>query len=321
LTLRQNAGKPAPRIRVKRTALTQTTRVVSAVAFLLAAAAWPQDERPGFRAGASGEFPFDTGVLRGTLRAGGRSVGLSSVVHVPTGARLDSSMGLFSHYRVFTAGRRFGDGAWDWPSTATLRADGAVEVRWPADGERPFELTATYRWQDAATLDLESTVTATLDLPGFESFLASYFAPPFTNALVLSGGVAGNAPSAFTAANLERGHWQMFPRDAAAVTLIQDGRWKIAPSPVEWTIRPAFTRALGVRRDPISGLTAVLMAPSSDCFALSTPHETEGHRSLYLSLFGADLKAGQTRRARARLVITNRMSDEQIVGLHDAYLR
>ena len=29
------------------------------------------------------EFAFDTGVLRGKLRAGGKSTGLSSVVHCP----------------------------------------------------------------------------------------------------------------------------------------------------------------------------------------------------------------------------------------------
>jgi hypothetical protein len=33
------------------------------------------------------------------------------VVHVPTGARLDRSNGLLSHYRVFTRGVRHGGGA------------------------------------------------------------------------------------------------------------------------------------------------------------------------------------------------------------------
>ncbi len=107
-----------------------------------------------------GEYTFDTGVLRGTLRQGGKSLGLAPLIHVPTGARLDRSMGILSFYRVFTTGQRYGAGAWDWPSTAKLLPDGAVQVTWPAAAERPFEMTALYRWKDPQTIDLETTVTA-----------------------------------------------------------------------------------------------------------------------------------------------------------------
>jgi len=64
-----------------------------------------------------------------------------------------------------------------------------------------------------------------------------------------------------------------------------------------------------VRRHGASGLTAVLMAPAEDCFAVSTPHQREGHYSLYLSLFGRTIQAGETARARARLVIVEPASD------------
>jgi hypothetical protein len=81
-----------------------------------------------FTLSGTNEFAFDTGLLRGKLRAGGKSTGLSSVVHVPSGLRVDSSMGLFSYYRVFSAGKRYGTAAWDWPSVARLQADGSLEV-------------------------------------------------------------------------------------------------------------------------------------------------------------------------------------------------
>src|SRR3974390_2454143 len=99
-----------------------------------------------FTASSTNEFAFDTGVLKGKLRAGGKSTGMSSVVHLPTGLRIDSSMGLFGHYRVFSANKRYGTAAWDWPSDATLRPDGSVEVRWPSAEDRPFELHVEYRW-------------------------------------------------------------------------------------------------------------------------------------------------------------------------------
>jgi hypothetical protein len=113
----------------------------------------------------------------------------------------------------------------------------------------------------------------------------------------------------------------MFPRDAAAVKLIKDGRWTIEPHPVDWVIMPELSKALGIRRDSKSGITAVLMSPPDDCFAVSTPHQTEGHYSLYLSLFGRTIHAGGVARARARLWITQSPSDQEILDQYQTYLR
>ncbi len=279
-----------------------------------------QPARFGFTSSENGEFQFDTGVLRGKLRAGGRSLGLSSVVHIPSGLPLDRSNGLFSHYRVFSGGTRYGVGAWDWPSVARLLEDGAVEVRWPVATNRTFEMTATYRWTAPAILDLETMVKPGVDLPGFEAFLASYFTDPFTNSLVYvrsSPGEGGRA--GFLAATKALGDWQMFPRDASVVPLIQDGRWTREPNPVNWVVMPEMREPLAMRRDPRSGLTAVLMAPPTDCFAISTPYEAEGHRSLYLSLFGRGLKGGEESRARARLVIASSPTEQEVIAMARAY--
>jgi len=274
-----------------------------------------------FTATGRGEYKFDTGVLRGKLRADGKSIGLSPVVHVPSGIALSGGYGIFGHYRIFVANTRFGTAAWDWPSTARLLDDGAVEVCWPLANDRPFEMRAVYRWRDPSSLDLETVVKAQKDLPHFEVFLASYFNDAFTNSLVFvkedpkAAGKAG-----FLAAKKSFGHWLMFPRDPAAVLLIKDGRWSIEPHPVDWVIMPEFGKPLGLRRDPRSGVAAVLMAPPDDCFALSTPYQTEGHYSLYLSLFGKTIRAGEVARLRSRLWITQRPSDQQILDQYQTYL-
>ncbi len=183
----------------------------------------PGDGELAFSALGTNEFTFNTGVLKGKLRSDGKSKGLSSVVHLPTGLTLDSSMGLFGHYRVFSANKRYGTAAWDWPSQAKLRQDGSVEVHWPSAEDRPFELRAVYRWVAPATLDLETIVQAKTNLARFESFLASYFAEGFTNSAVY---VRSNSQSWFEAAGKDYGVWQAFPRDDQAVAIIQDGRWK-----------------------------------------------------------------------------------------------
>ncbi len=271
-------------------------------------------QAPRFVPTSDGGFAFDTGILRGRLRIGGKSLGLQDVVHLPTGTRLDRSNGLLSHYRVFANGRRWGSGAWDWPSLARLRDDGAVEVTWSATPERRFGLQATYRWQDPVTVDLETTVTAEMALSGFESFVASYFHESFTRAAVATG------PSGWLRLDRSAGDWQIFPRDEAAMTLIRDGRWRLEPHPVEWQLRPRLTTPLARRWIPATGLSAVLMAPSAECFAVSSPHETEAHYSTYLSLFGRDLKPGESARARTRLWIGIAESDASIAARHEAYI-
>ncbi len=266
-------------------------------------------------------FVFDTGVLRGELRAGGKSKGLSRVVHVPTGVVLDKSMGLAGHYRVFTAGRRHGTAAWDWASDARLTTDGRVEVRWPAQPDRPFELCATYAWAAPDALEVVTTVRAVTNLAGFESFLACYFNEAFTNSRVYVAAVPGVGKPGFLAATAEAGTWQVFPRDGAAMQLVRDGRWSLPPSPVDWVERPVLGKPLGIRHAPSHGITAVLMSAPEECFAVMTPHERESHYSLYLSLLGRNLKPGETARARARLWITRGLSEEAIVSEYERFLR
>ncbi|MCL5281533.1 MAG: hypothetical protein M1376_16670 [Planctomycetes bacterium] len=273
-----------------------------------------------FVANDKGEYAFDTGVLRGTLRQGDKSLGLAPVVHIPTGARLDRSMGILSFYRVFTTGKRYGAGAWDWPSTAKLLPNGAVQVIWPEAADRPFEMTALYRWKDPQTIDLETTVTARKDLSKFESFLACYFGEAFPTPCVYvredpeAQGQPGLLPARKTF-----GDWQMFPRDDEVLPIIRDGRWGLQPNPVNWTIMPRLAAPLALRRSPGNGLVAVVMSPPEDCFAVATPYEGEGHYSLYFSRFGLDLKTGQTARSRTRLVIAPGVSDEQAIALYQQY--
>lgn len=223
---------------------------------------------------------------------------------MPTGTRLDRSNGLLSHYRVFTTGKRYGGGAWDWPSTAALLDDGRVEVRWPAAEGRPFAMRATYHLVSTATVEVETVVEAKAALSGFESFLASYFAPAFTNALVKVQSGAGEEISAATA---EKGEWQMYPRDAAARKLAGDGRWQLEPNPVAWTFPAdlAGPTAEAQRRAPGLGLTAWIEAPTTDVFAIALPHQTEGHFSVYCSQFGRDLQPAETVHATVRLTLSD----------------
>ena len=275
-----------------------------------------------FTQNEDGGYEFDTGILRGRLRQAGKGLGLSSAVHVPTGTMLNGAYGILSYYRVFTTNKRYGTAAWSWPCSSKLLPDGAVQVTWPEGDDRPFEMTAIYRFRDGSTLDVETIVKPGKDLSKFEVFLASYFheAFPLSQVYVAASPETEGKP-AFLTAKKSFGNWQMFPRNDDVVPIIRDGRWKKEPNPVDWKIMPSMAMPIALRRGAKATPTAILMAPPDDCFAIATPYEGEGHYSMYFSLFGRDIKAGQTATARLRLVVTNAASNREILDLYRKYMK
>jgi hypothetical protein len=312
-----------------------TTALIGVMICTLGAAAGPADkpamglaDKLRFTSTAEGQYAFDTGILRGELRQADKTLGLSSVVHIPSGTRLDGAYGIFSYYRVFTTNKRYGHAAWEWPCASKLLPDGTVQIFWPPEQDRPIEMSATYRLSSPDTIDLETTIKAQQDLPQFEVFLASYFRETFAVPCVYVGEnpEAESKPAlrmagkpGFMTAKKSFGDWQMFPRDKQVLPIIRDGRWQQEPNPVQWVIMPVMGAPVGIRRGTAADLTAILMAPPEDCFAISTPYESEGHYSLYMSLFGRDIKAGQKAKARSRLVIAAGASNEQVLDLYKEY--
>ncbi|MBN1125552.1 MAG: SUMF1/EgtB/PvdO family nonheme iron enzyme [Sedimentisphaerales bacterium] len=274
---------------------------------------------PVFIADDDGGYTFNTGILRGTLRKDGKSRGFT-MEHIPSGLRLDGGAGILGYYRIFTANKRYGSAGWDWPSESKLMPDGSVQAFWPHTPDRPFEIISNYRWKSASILDVETIVKAVQYLDDFEVFLASYFNQNFPSSYVAVADLPNKPGNAgFLQAAQSFGDWQMFPRNPEVVAMIQDGRWDIPPNPVQWAVMPALKAPLVFRRNDKPGPVVVLMAPPRDCFAVATPCAGESHYSLYLSLFGRDIQAGQTKRAHTCLVVTNATSDRQIVELYQEY--
>jgi hypothetical protein len=275
-----------------------------------------------FTQSKDGGYEFDTGILRGRLREAGKGLGMSSAMHVPTGTKLSGAYGILSYYRVFTTNKRYGTAAWGWPSTSELLSDRAVQVTWPEADDHPFEMVAVYRFRDRSTLDVETIVKAGKDLSKFEVFLASYFHESFPLPQVFASPdtkIVGKR--IFMTAKKSFGNWQMFPRNYDVVPIIHDGRWQKEPNPVDWKIMPPMAKPIALRRGQDPAPKAILMAPPDDCFAIATPYQGEGHYSMYFSLFGRDIKAGQTARARLRLVVTNINSNKEILKLYEKYMK
>jgi hypothetical protein len=279
-----------------------------------------------------GFYRFDTGVLRGQIRLNGRSQGITELVHVPSGESMASGgrlPGLFSYYRVLSTNARYGKAVRDWPTKTGILPDGALEVFWRAAEEHPLEITAVHRWSRPDTLDVVTAAKSLKDMPQFEVFISAYYEKPFRARVYVTppdDALAGPRFVPIDRTPESKGGYVMVPRDERALALIRDGRWTYPPNPVDWDVIRWLAAPLVMRRDETSGLTALMMCPAEDCFAVSSPWnpaspDAGGYRSLYLSLFGRDLKAGETARARCRLVVAQGLSDEQVVELYEEYVK
>ncbi|MDD2599346.1 MAG: hypothetical protein PHO37_08990 [Kiritimatiellae bacterium] len=261
----------------------------------------------GFQEHGSG-YQFDTGALKGELRKGGQSFGLAPVTDIKSGAQIAASLGLLTPYRLLDSERRYLPDVREWRSTAELLADGAVQVNWTADENHPFDLQIVYRWATAEALDATVTVSAKKLLPKFEVFMTCYF----------SGFnlCHGSGSQGLVAADRKLGDWLCFPRDNEARKIIADGRWKHEPNPVDFIPVENYKYPFGVRASLDNGLTSIMLAAPQDCFAVLMPHHEDNHYSLYLSLFGYDIKSGHSATARCRVVISRDISEKKAVELY-----
>ena len=287
------------------------------------AAAEPPDNPPNLAfvpGDAPGQFRFDTGELRGEMYAGTRSLGLLPVVHVPTGTPLASSYGLVNYYRVFKTDHRFVESMRELPSASRILSDGALEVHWPANDERPFALTGVYRWTAPNILDIETTVTAKTELPDFEVFLSSYLTEQQPISHVYVKETPDGRENAFMGAREDYGVWQVYPRDTEALAIVEDGRWTKPPSPVDWAVMPDIAAPLVYRRSVSADVTVVTMAPPDDAFAVFSSCEGETHFSMYFGLYGQALAEGETAKVASRLQVITDAADADIVEAYRAYL-
>lgn len=277
------------------------------------------DAKLAFRADNKGNLVFDTGTVKGSVIKDGMGGGLTSVNFSESNVPIDSKQGLLAPHRLQTSRKRYSSSSWDWPHTGKLLSNGAAELRWENAADRPFVVTSTFQWKTCDTLDQTLAFTPDTDLEKFELFLSSYF-----NRFTVAKAYAkdpGNGLPAFLEATKELGAMQLFPGNQDAMAMVSDGRWKLPPYPNDWAVRPGLEAPLGVKRDPNSGVTVILMSPPDSCFAIGMTQQDSDSGAFYQSLFGKDVKQGQTLTAHVRMVFGKNITDGQAIQRYQEYLK
>lgn len=306
----------------------------TAIAFvLLASVVTAQSPDLSFKAGQNGEFAFDTGKFAGRLAAGEKSGGVISLVDKTSGVELakgNPQYGIFSFYRLLSSNKRWGSVFWEWPKHASVNADGSLRIDWPAADDHPVEVSGVFKWSSPDTLDVEVSIKPRQDLPKVELFIGSYFKKDARGSVYLAPARHGGGKPELVPVDvspLTLGTYYAFPRDLPAGQLVYDGRWELGLHPVQWSITRYLAGPLAIRHDPQTGMSMMLMSRPEDCFSImcsynqDPPDGVAGHYSTYLSMFGRDLKAGETARAFVRLVVRKDVSADAAVQVYEQFLK
>jgi hypothetical protein len=269
-------------------------------------------------------YRFETDLVAGRYLTAGHYQGMRSLVHRPSGVQVaagETLPGLVAPYRVFGNGRRFGD-VRDRPTRVEIVPEG-LRVTHPADGDNPFEVVSVYTWR-GATLDVAYTITTSEALRGFEIGVASYLAAGFRAYVSRQSNVWGESSSRIVPvdANPMTDVYALFPRGEAELKTIFDGRWDLPLYPVRYAVPAYFAHALAFRRHARSGVTALGMADSKECYAVcipvndppDDPDPARGYQGVYFYLFGRDVGQHETLTTRVRWVIGQNLPDEALMA-------
>ena len=217
-------------------------RTVSFV-FLLPAIASAQSPSLAFSPAGDGLFSFDTGAVRGILRAAENTHGIISLIESETGLEIAHGgdyPGILSFYRCFTTCKRYPD--WrETPPEAKILPGGVLQLEWRETEESPYLALATYAWTSPNILDLNVMVQSRKKLPDFEVFLSSYLTPGFEGFVYARQPAHNPRPDGFIKADvnpLVLGTYLLFPRDPAAARLFFDGRWQFPAESGSMVARP-----------------------------------------------------------------------------------
>ena len=166
-------------------------------------------------------------------------------------------------------------------------------------------------------------------IPVFEILLSSYQAEGFVSgAYVAKKEFEPSEPEQIriTDQPMIHGVWPFFPRDEAGANLLTDGRHQKG----RWFWRMAIGRRYGLPMAFFSKgeVDVLLMGRPEDVYAVGATYEGDAktdnlaaHRSLYLSLFGEDMAAGESRRTQMRMVIDELGSDPaKHIALYKTFL-
>jgi hypothetical protein len=246
---------------------------------------------------------------------------MNNVIYKPANLLVspDSAMmkhiGMLNFYRVLIEGGFLTELRVEEPLLEPT-VDG-IKMTWMPTIRRQAKVIVKWTFRQPNIIDMDMSVETLTNYPAFEILLTSYHAEGFETGVYLAKKEFGPIESEQvrpTYTPMIQGLCPFFPRDEAGANTLTDGRHQKG----RWYWRQVVGRryALPITFISKDGVDAILMGRPEDVYAVGASYEGNNnndnvakHRSLYLSLFGNDFKAGEGRNTQMRMVIGKYNSD------------
>ncbi|MDH5400509.1 MAG: hypothetical protein OEX02_20310 [Cyclobacteriaceae bacterium] len=284
------------------------------------------------------ELNFSLSHLSGILNCDinsryGKSHHFNSVIHKPTGTKISpdgepmAGTGMLNFFRVLIEGGYLTELRVE-EAVLEPQEDGVI-LTWQPTIRLQAKIKVQFTFKEPNIIDMDMWVETLANYPRFEILLSAYLAPGFESGVYVANEEFGpKVPEQIRLVDqpMIHGIWPFFPRDEAGAHLLTDGRHQKG----RWFWRMAIGRryALPLAFFSKNGIDAILMGRQEDVYAVGATYKGDeendnvaGHRSLYLSLFGQDFKAGEGRRTQMRMIIDDFGSDpEKHMELYQIFL-
>ncbi len=265
-----------------------------------------------------------SGILNCDIQKGpGKSHHFSNVTHKPTGMKISpdgermAGAGMLNFFRVLIEGGYLTELRVEEPLLEPTE-DG-ITFTWMPTIRRQAKVKVKFTFRQPNIIDMDMWVETLTNYPGFEILLSAYMAPGFESGVYVAkeefGPIEGEQIRLVDQPMIH-GIWPFFPRDEAGANLLTDGRHQKG----RWFWKMAIGRryAMPLAFFSKNGVDAILMGRPEDVYAVGATYKGDaendnvaGHRSLYLSLFGEDFKAGEGRHTQMRMIIDDFGSDAE----------
>ncbi len=274
------------------------------------------------------ELEFSLERISGTLNCDinnepSKSHHFSNVIHKPTGLKISpdgdrmAGAGMLNFFRVLIEGGYLTELRVEEPLFEPTE-DG-ISFTWMPTIRRQAKVKVKFTFRQPNIIDMDMWVETLTNYPGFEILLSAYMAPGFESGVYVAkeefGPIEGEQIRLVDQPMIH-GIWPFFPRDEAGANLLTDGRHQKG----RWFWRMAIGRryAMPLAFFSKNGVDAIVMGRPEDVYAVGATYKGDaenddvaGHRSLYLSLFGENLKAGEGRHTQMRMIIDDFGSDAE----------
>ena len=250
----------------------------------------------------------------------------SNMLISPDGSGMEH-VGLLNFFRVLIRGGYLTELREEKPLVKAEK-DG-VTLTWLPTIRRQANVTIRFTFLEPNIIDMDMSVETMINYPGFEILMSAYMAPGFVSGAYVAKEEFGPVEPEqirITDQPMIHGVWPFFPRNEAGANLLTDGRHQKG----RWYWRMAVGRRYGMPMAFFNKgeVDVLVMGRPEDVYAVGVTYEGDAekdnvaaHRSLYLSLFGEDLAAGEGRRTQMRMIIGEFGSDQnKHISLYEAFL-